>query len=128
MRHFQLLFSSALIATALGSPALAGPEHDHGPRHGGIAREVRNVTYELVVKPDLMTLHVSDHGKPIPTQGAKAEATIYAGNEKTAVTLEPAGDNRLAARGSFKGGVGVRVAVTVTLAGNVQDKVTFNLK
>lgn len=128
MPGYKLVLSSALVALSLGFPAFAGTDHDHGPRYGGIAKEVSNITYELVVKADLITLYVSDHGKPISTDGAKAEATIYAGNEKTAVTLEPAGENRLAAKGSFKGGVGVRVALTVTLAGKSQDKVTFNLK
>ncbi len=122
---------STLAATSLAAafalpPALAGA--GHGPAHGGVAREVKNLTYELVAKPDSLTLHISDHGKVIPTQGATAEATLYAGSEKNTVALAPAGDNRLAAKGSFKVGVGVRAVVTVTLAGKPPVKLTFNLK
>jgi hypothetical protein len=87
-----------------------------------------NIAYELVAKPDTLTLYVSDHGKPVPTPGATAKAVIYAGSEKTAVKLEPAGDNRLSVKGAFKIGVGVRVIVTTTLPGKAPAKVTFNLK
>jgi hypothetical protein len=93
-----------------------------------VAREVKGMSYELVAKPGSLTLHVNDHGKPISTEGAEAEAVIYAGNTKTAVTLAPAGGNRLVAKGSFRTGIGVRVAVTATLAGKQAVKVTFNLK
>lgn len=87
-----------------------------------------SVTYELVAKSDSLTFYVSAHGKPIMTQGAMADAAIYAGNYKTMVVLEPAGDNRMTAKGSFKVGVGVRVALTATLAGKSEAKANFNLK
>jgi hypothetical protein len=122
----SLLAASSLAAALALPPAFAGA--GHGPAHGGVVREVKNLTYELVAKPDSLTLHVSDHGKAIPTQSAKAEATLYAGSEKTTVTLAPAGDNRMAATGSFRVGVGVRAVVTVTLAGKPPAKLTFNLK
>lgn len=110
------------------APAFAGPGPDHGPKHGGIVREVGAVSYELVAKADSLTLHVSDHGKPIATEGAKATLTLYAGNNKTVVALEPAGENRMAAKGSFRVGVGVRAALSVTLAGKPEAKASFNLK
>ena len=102
--------------------------HSHGPRYGGVAREVGEVTYELVVKPDTMTLYISDHGKPVSVRGAKTEATTYAGNERTITTLVPLGENTLAASGSFKTGVGVCVAVTVVRAQQKERRLTFNLK
>lgn len=126
MKHFILaLFVSFTVAVP---PAFAGGGHAHGPSHGGVLREIRHVAYELVATPDSLTLYVSDHGKPVATAGATAEAVIYAGNDKMAVKLEPTGENRLEARGSFKVGVGVRVAATVTLAGKSAVKPVFNLK
>ena len=122
----SLATTFGLVATLIASPALAGA--GHGPQHGGVAREVKGVAYELVAKPDSLTLHVSDHGKPISTEGATAEAVIYAGNDKTPVKLEPAGENRMVARGNFKIGVGVRVVLTTTLPGKTPAKATFNLK
>ncbi len=126
MKHF--IFALLVSFTVAVPPALAGGGHSHGPNHGGVVREIRHVTYELVATPDSLTLYVSDHGKPVATAGATAEAVIYAGNDKMAVKLEPAGENRLEARGSFKVGVGVRVAATVTLAGKSAVRPVFNLK
>jgi hypothetical protein len=122
----SLAASFGLVAALVASPALAGA--GHGPQHGGFAREVKGVSYELVAKPDSLMLYVSDHGKPISTEGARAEAVIYAGNDKTTVKLEPAGDNRMMAKGNFRVGVGVRVVLTATLRGKTPAKATFNLK
>ncbi len=125
---FSLYAAAGLAAALNAAPVFAGAGHDHGPKYGGVVREVRNVAYELVAKPDSLTLYVSDHGKPVAIQGAQAEAVIYAGNQKTTATLEPAGENRMIAQGSFKVGVGVRVVLTTTLPGKPPAKATFNLK
>lgn len=124
----SLVAVAGLAATLAVSPGFAGAGHDHDPKYGGVVREVKNISYELVAKPDSLTLYVSDHGKPVATQGATAEAIVYAGNEKLAATLVPAGENRMQAKGAFKVGVGVRVAVTVTLAGKPAAKATVKLK
>lgn len=126
----NILFALAAVGLSalLASSAQAGAGHSHGPQYGGVVREVAHVNYELVAKPDSLTLHVGNHGKPVATQGARAEAVIYAGSGKTVVKLEPAGENRMQARGSFKTGVGVRVALTVTLPGKTPAKATFNLR
>ena len=128
MKFAILSLTAALgLVTVLGAPpAFAG--EGHGPEHGGVVREMHGVTYELVARPDSLTLHISDHSKKIATEGAKAEAVIYANNGKTPVTLAPAGDNRMQAKGNFKVGIGVRSVVTVTLAGKSPVKLAFNLK
>ncbi len=129
MKSFIIQIAAAGLAAVFTiAPAYAGAGHDHGPKYGGVVREVKEITYELVVRPDTLTLYVSDHGKPLPTQGAKAEATLYAGNEKITVALEPAGENRMTAKGSFRVGVGVRAVLTVTLPGQAATKVSFKLK
>lgn len=124
----KTLLALCCSASLLASGAFAGAGHDHGPKHGGLVREVGNVTFELVAKADSLTLFVADHGKPLATDGAKAQLTLHASNGKTVVTLEPAGENRLAAKGSFKVGVGVRAALAITLPGKSEAKATFNLK
>jgi hypothetical protein len=108
--------------------ALAGAGHDHGPRHGGSVRDAGKLTLELVAKSDSLTLHVTDHDKPVATAGAKAQVTLYGGSEKTVVSLEPAGDNRMAAKGDFKVGVGVRAALTLELPGRPIAKTSINLR
>jgi hypothetical protein len=120
---------AAVLATSLVAlPAVADGGHSHGPQYGGVVREVKSISYELVAKPDTLTLYLSDHGKPISTQGAKAEATLYAGNEKTTVMLESNGDNQMSAAGNFKVGVGVRAVVQITRQGQETTKVDFKLK
>lgn len=124
----SLILSLAVAALLAASPVQAGAGHAHGPRYGGVVRELHHLSYELVARPDSLTLHVSDHGKPVALQGASAEAVVYANGGKTTVRLEPAGDNRLTARGSFQVGVGVRVMLSVSLPGKAPAKMTFNLK
>lgn len=116
------------VIDLMTNAAYAGAGHDHGPKQGGVVREVGALNYELVAKPDLLTLFVSDHGKAVSTAGAKAQVTLYAGNDKTVVALEPAGENRMTAKGSFKVGVGVRAALAIALPGKNEAKATFNLK
>lgn len=124
----KILFAALAMTCLVTTSAHAGSGHDHGPKHGGIVRETGAISYELVARADTLTLHVSDHGKPISTQGAKAEVTLHAGNDKIVVVLEPAGDSRMGAKGAFKTGVGVRAALRVTLAGKPEATATFNLK
>ena len=56
------LFAPLLIAFAIALPASAA--EDHAPKHGGVVIETKAGDLELVVKPELMVIHVSDHGKP----------------------------------------------------------------
>jgi hypothetical protein len=119
-----LLSSTCLLAPA----AFAGEGHDHSPKHGGITQEVGTVNYELVARADTLSLYLSAHGAPYAATGAKAEAVIHSGNVKTPVTLTPAGDNTLTAKGSFKTGLGVRVTVSVTLPNQPAATVNFRLK
>lgn len=60
------------------------------------------MNYELVVKPDTITLYVNDHGKPVDTNGASATLTLLSASEKLEVKLAPAGENKLETRGNFK--------------------------
>jgi len=129
MRLSNWLISLAITIISTSS-VIAAEGHDHAskPIYGGVLASANEVDYELVAKGDSLTLYVVDHGKPVAASGIKASATVYAGSDKTVVTLEPAGENKLVAKGSFKGGVGVRVAVAVTLPGKSETKVSFRLK
>jgi len=72
--------------------------------HGGQARAAGPYHLELVAKDGELLLYVTDHSdQPIPTDGAKAKATIQHGYEKAnlQVELEPSGDNTLKGSGDF---------------------------
>lgn len=129
----QSLFSSIFIAAffTAGTAWAAGQHghaHDHQAMYGGIVAEAKDLNFELVARSDSLTLYVTDHGKPVSTAGGKATATVHAGSEKMQVVLEPAGENKFVAKGSFKSGVGVRVAVAVVLPGMAEKKLNFRLK
>jgi len=121
---FAAAFASlALVfsASALAQSAHKGEE----PQHGGILAEVKGTQYELVAKPDAITIYVSDHGKSIDTKGATGKVTLLNGSDKTDVTLAPAGENKLEAKGSFKVDKGTKAVAVVTLAGKSAQSVRF---
>lgn len=123
--------SSFVFAALCTTAAFAGDNHDHAdlrPMHGGVIVEAGSLDLELVAKADSLTLYLADGSKPVASSGAKATATVYAGSEKTPASFEPVGDNKLVAKGSFKAGVGVRVAVVVALPGKPEAKANFRLK
>jgi hypothetical protein len=49
-----LIAAAALVAAFTVSPAFAGG--GHGPKYGGVVRELHNMSYESVAKPDSLTL------------------------------------------------------------------------
>lgn len=128
----------ACAALALAGAAHAADDHEHGHEHkalhGGIVVEASDVDFELVAKPELITLYVRDHGKPASTQGASGKITLLSGSEKTEAVLSPAGDNKLEAKpapgstGSFKLASGSKAMASVTLAGKKPVNVRFVIK
>lgn len=53
----------------------------------------KDVSYELVALPDLISLYVSDHGKPVDLAGATAKVTLLSSGKKEEVTLVQAADS-----------------------------------
>lgn len=129
MKTARSSFYLLLAALTLGAaPALAGPDQDHKPKHGGIVQEVRDISYELVATPEVISMFVDDHGKKIASAGALARLTLLNGTEKTEVMLAPAGENKLEARGSFKVQKGTRVIALITLAGKPAVTARYQIK
>jgi hypothetical protein len=106
MKH--LLGNIALCATLLG----AVPAESHSAKHsdpvkalhGGQSLSAGPYHLELVAKDGELILYVTDHSdKAIPSDGAKAKASIQQGFEKAQiqVELEPSGENTLKGTGAF---------------------------
>jgi hypothetical protein len=121
---------------ALALPALAADEHsdtgahaghDDKARHGGVVRVVKDINYELILKPDTVALYVTDHGKPVDLKGVTARLTLLSSTDKSEVTLTPAGD-RLEVKGAFKPTPGTKALAHVTLPGQAVTSVRFTLK
>jgi len=131
MNHTTIRTALATLALALGTalPAYAhGDTHTHEPRHGGMVTEVGDIDYELVLRPDVVTLHVRDHGQSASTEGANAKLTVLSGSAKTEATLTPAGVGMLQAKGSFPTAPGTKAVVLVTLPGKKAANVRFAVK
>ncbi len=119
------LLASLLIASALVSPAFAAETHT--PKHGGVVVETKAGDMELVAKPELIVIHVSDHGKPMKLTSASGKVTVFNGNDKTEAPLALVGD-KLEAKGSFKVGAGTKVLADVALNGKPAVAARFTLK
>ena len=119
------ILASLLIASAIVSPAFAA--EDHAPKHGGVVVETKAGDLELVAKPELIVIHVSDHGKPMKLTSATGKVTVFNGNDKTEAPLALVGD-KLEAKGSFKLGAGTKVLAEVSLNGKPAASARFTLK
>ncbi len=127
MKFSQLVFSACLALASASAPALAGSGHDEKARYGGIVATAHHVTFELVAKPDLIALHVSDHGKPVKVDGGTAKLTILNGADKSEVSLAADG-NALAAKGAFKVAAGSKIVAVVSLPNSTAKTVRFVVK
>lgn len=128
MKLSKLITLAALVAVG---PAFAADKHDHAHEqesmHGGLVVEVKDVDLELVAKPDVIQLHLRDHGKPVDVTNGSAKLTLLSGTDKQEVELKPAGD-RLESKGSFKVGAGTKLVAVVTLPGKPSTTARFTLK
>lgn len=121
---------SYAFATLVAAIVAAAPVHaadDHKPQHGGVVVETKTGDMELVAKPDLIVIHVSDHGKPMKLTSATGKVTVFNGSVKTEAPLTLAGD-KLEAKGSFKLGAGTKVLADVALNGKPAVAARFTLK
>lgn len=143
MNHDKLKSLTAIALLAcLSAPTLAAEDHkghDHGDkkgaahahdskaRHGGAVAVVKDVNYELVAKPDGLTLYVTDHGKAVDLKGATAKVMLLTAAEKSETTLAPAGD-KFEATGTFKVPAGTKAVATVTMPNMPAATAKFTFK
>ena len=125
-RIYLSLTLAASLALTAGS-ALAAGGHAHDPKFGGVVVETKAGDLEIVAKPDTLQIYISDHGKAVKLEGAKAKVTLLNGTEKSEAELAPAGD-KLEARGSFKVAKGTKGMAVVTLAGKPPATARFEVK
>lgn len=124
--QIKFLTSIAFAAFAVG-PVMAADDHGHAPKNGGIVVETKAGDFEIVAKPELLQIFISDHGKPVSLEGAKAKVTLLNGAEKSEAELLPAG-NRMEVKGSFKVAKGTKGIAVLTLAGKPPATARFEVK
>ena len=120
-----LAAAALLLACAITLPAFAA--EDHAPKHGGVVVETKAGDLELVAKPELIVIHVSDHGKPMKLTSGSGKVTVFNGNDKSEAPLALVGD-KLEAKGSFKVGAGTKLLAEVSLNGKPAVSARFTLK
>lgn len=125
MKLNKHLLASFLAFCAVA--ALAAGDHGHDPKFGGVVVETKAGDLEIVAKPETLQIYISDHGKPMKLDGAKAKVTLLNGTEKSEAELLPAGD-RLEAKGTFKVAKGTKGIAVVTLAGKPPATARFQVK
>ena len=126
MKHRLVTLSLAAVLASLSGAVLAADDH-HKPSKGGILVPGKEADYELVAKPTVLQLYVSDHGKPRDVSKGSARLTLLAGSEKQEVELKPAGD-KLEATGTFKVGTGTKIVAVVSDGGKTLGTARFTLK
>lgn len=103
--------SSFVIVLGLFSPAVfAHAEHGQA-QYGGVVAEAGEAQFELLAQSDKLIIYVSNHGQAVATAGATGKLTILEGTKKSELDLQPAGDNRLEAKGSAASGAKVLISV-----------------
>ena len=80
----QTLVLAVTLALASGA-ALAAGDHGHDPKFGGVVVETKAGDFEIVAKPGMIQIYVSDHGKPMKLEGAKAKVTLLRSNITTSM-------------------------------------------
>ncbi|MBN8747648.1 Uncharacterised protein [Xylophilus ampelinus] len=126
MKITQFLAVSAL---AFGGVAFAADGHgdENKARHGGVVSVVKDVSYELVVSKQAVTIHVSDHGKTPDLNGATAKVTLLSGTKKQELDLKSDG-SALEARGEYVVDPGTKAVAQITMKNKPVQSVRFTLK
>lgn len=127
MKHTFIKLTLAASLALTGWAALAAGAHGHDPKFGGVVVETKAGDLEIVAKPEMLQIYVSDHGKPMKLDGAKAKITLLNGTEKTEAELLPAGD-KLEAKGVFKVAKGTKGIAVVTVSGKPPATARFEVK
>ena len=124
----KIITSTFCIAAALAVGASAwAAGSGHEARFGGIHLASKAMDMEVVAKPEVLQLYVSDHGKPLKIEGGKAKITLLNGAEKSEFELAPAG-NKFEAKGTFKVVLGTKGIVLVTLVGKPGTTARFTVR
>ena len=125
-KRLAMCSMAAALLALVGGPAAAADDH-HKPSKGGVFASGKEADYELVAKPTLIQLYVTDHGKARDISKASAKLTLLAGAQKQEAELKPAGD-KLEAAGNFNVGAGTKAVVVVSDGGKTLGTARFTLK
>lgn len=118
------------VAVLAAGVIVSGLAFAHGakPRHGGIVQTAGDLSFELVARDGVATIHVDDHGKDKPTQGATGTLTVLTGTRKTELALVSGGGNTLVVKGQATLEKGSKAVAAVNFADKKTVSVRFSVK
>ncbi len=117
-----LTATTAALLLNLPMPAVMA-HSDHGKAQlGGVVAEAGEAQFEIVARDGKITVHATDHGKPLAMTGATGKLTVLAGTVKSELALKAAGDNRLAGEGSLGKGAKLLLSVQMPSGKTVQAR------
>lgn len=94
--------------------------------HGGQMHMAGAYHFELLAKPNELTVYLTDHaGTKVPASGATGAATVLSGKTKASIKLQPSGDNVMKGAGQFELAPDMKVVVSITVAGKSPEQARF---
>lgn len=127
MKYLKLSLLAASLIFSQGAFAHSDEYLDtQAAPHGGQLRMAGMQHYELVVKPNEVTVYLTDHaGTKLDSKGVAGTATVLSGKDKASVKLEPAGDNMLKGAGKFGLAPDMKVVVSIAIPGQAAEQARF---
>jgi len=99
---------------------------DLAPAHGGLIKEGKSMTVELLAGPDMTMVYLSDHASPVVVQGASGELVLLSGGKKSVIPLAPAGGNALMGPG-IQAAKGAKAVVKLSVPARGEEQLRFLL-
>lgn len=94
--------------------------------HGGQMRMAGMYHFELVVKENELNVYITDHAdQPIASQNASGQATILAAGQRSHISLQTAGGNKLKGKGTFAMDEQMRVVLNIGFHSQQAEQARF---
>lgn len=127
MKHLKSSLLAAALIFSQGAFAHSDeyPDTQNAP-HGGQLRMAGMQHYELAVKPNEVTVYLTDHaGTKLDSKGVTGTATVLSGKVKASVKLQPAGENVLKGAGEFGLAPDMKVVISIAMPGQAAEQARF---
>lgn len=127
MKYLKLSLLAASLIFSQGAFAHSDEHLDiQVAPHGGQLRMAGIYHYELAVKPNEVTVYLTDHaGAKLDSKGVTGTAAVLSGKAKASVKLQPAGDNVLKGTGKFGLAPDMKVVVSISMPGQSAQQARF---
>jgi hypothetical protein len=97
------------------------------PQHGGIVQVANDVSFELVVEADGISIYLVDHDEPMASKGISGKLTVLNGGAKSEAELKAAGANKLRATG-IKAPSGAKIVAVLKNVDGKTATLRFSVK